>query len=119
MIFLQWQPGLLVCPIWVALILMEWLLWQVVALVGPSGGGKSSIVKLIEQFYTPSAGTVRFDGREVGVYNSKWLKRRVAIVNQARPQPQFCWRTVAPCPYTLAIAAAQPFFASMCASLQI
>ena len=55
---------------------------QVVALVGPSGGGKSSIVKLIEHFYTPSSGQVRFDGREVGLYNPKWLKRRVAIVNQ-------------------------------------
>ena len=55
---------------------------QVVALVGPSGGGKSSIVKLIEQFYVPSSGSVRIDGRDVGLYNSKWLRRRVAIVNQ-------------------------------------
>ena len=31
---------------------------QVVALVGPSGGGKSSVVKLIERFYLPEAGQV-------------------------------------------------------------
>ena len=55
---------------------------QVVALVGPSGGGKSSIVKLIERFYLPSAGQVRIDGRDVSTYDDKWLKRRVAIVSQ-------------------------------------
>jgi len=53
-----------------------------VALVGPSGGGKSSIVKLVERFYLPSAGAVRMDGRDVGVYDEKWLRRRVAIVSQ-------------------------------------
>ncbi len=55
---------------------------QVVALVGPSGGGKSSIVKLVERFYLPSAGAVCMDGRDVGVYDEKWLRRRVAIVSQ-------------------------------------
>ena len=55
---------------------------QVVALVGPSGGGKSSIVKLVERFYLPSAGQVCMDGRDIGVYDEKWLRRRVAIVSQ-------------------------------------
>ena len=55
---------------------------QVVALVGPSGGGKSSIVKLVERFYLPSAGAVRMDGRDVGIYDEKWLHRKVAIVSQ-------------------------------------
>ena len=50
--------------------------------MGPSGGGKSSIVKLVERFYLPSAGAVRIDGRDVGVYDEKWLRRRVAIVSQ-------------------------------------
>ena len=58
---------------------------KVVALVGPSGGGKSSIVKLIQHFYSPASGHVRFDGRDVGVYSPKWLRRRVAIVNQVPP----------------------------------
>ena len=61
----------------------ESVLWiQVVALVGPSGGGKSSIVKLVERFYLPSAGAVRMDGRDVGIYDEKWLRRKVAIVSQ-------------------------------------
>ena len=68
---------------------------QVVALVGPSGGGKSSIVKLVERFYLPSAGAVRMDGRDVGIYDEKWLRRRVAIVSQepvlyGRRYPTFC-----------------------------
>lgn len=72
-----------------------------VALVGSSGGGKSSIVKLIQHFYMPSQGQVRFDGRDVGLYNPKWLRRRVAIVNQVGQNMhswqacalQQCWQT--------------------------
>lgn len=57
-------------------------LLQVVALVGPSGGGKSSIIRLLERFYLPSSGAILVDGRDVGCYDAKWLKRRVALVAQ-------------------------------------
>lgn len=59
-----------------------WAALQVVALVGPSGGGKSSIVKLVERFYLPSSGAVMLDGRDVGLYDAKWLKQNVALVAQ-------------------------------------
>lgn len=49
-----------------------------------SGGGKSSIVNLLERHYLASAGAVLMDGRDVGVYDAKWLKRRVALVSQVR-----------------------------------
>lgn len=55
---------------------------QVVALVGPSGGGKSSIVKLLERFYLPSSGRILIDGRDIGEYDHKWLCRNVALVSQ-------------------------------------
>ncbi len=63
----------------------KYALLQVVALVGPSGGGKSSIVKLVERFYLPSSGAVMLDGRDVGLYDAKWLKRNVALVAQVWP----------------------------------
>eukprot|EP00887_Chlorella_sp_A99_P006350 scaffold3.g6350.t1 len=55
---------------------------EIVALVGPSGGGKSSIVKLVERFYVPSSGRVLIDDRDAGEYAPSWLKRRVALVSQ-------------------------------------
>jgi ATP-binding cassette subfamily B (MDR/TAP) protein 9 len=48
---------------------------EVVALVGPSGGGKSSIIKLLQRFYVPQAGGVLIGGRDVGDYDQKWLVR--------------------------------------------
>lgn len=50
--------------------------------MGPSGGGKSSIVKLVERFYLPSKGHVLLDDRDVGTYNNHWLRRQVALVSQ-------------------------------------
>ncbi|KAG7669825.1 hypothetical protein Ndes2437B_g06013 [Nannochloris sp. 'desiccata'] len=55
---------------------------EVVALVGPSGGGKSSIVKLVERFYLPTSGTVLIDGRDVGAYEPGWLRRHIGLVSQ-------------------------------------
>ena len=50
--------------------------------MGPSGGGKTSIVKLVQRFYVPDAGAVLLDGLDVGAYDPRWLKRRVALVAQ-------------------------------------
>ncbi len=55
---------------------------EVVALVGPSGGGKSSIVKLVERFYLPTSGRVIIDGRDVGDYEPGWLRRHIGLVSQ-------------------------------------
>ena len=39
-------------------------------------------MRLIERFYVPSSGRVLLDGRDVGLYDPHWLKRRVALVSQ-------------------------------------
>jgi ABC-type multidrug transport system fused ATPase/permease subunit len=55
---------------------------EVVALVGPSGGGKSTIIKLLERYYLPMSGRVLIDGRELGIYDPRWLRKHVALVSQ-------------------------------------
>ena len=42
---------------------------QTVALVGPSGGGKSTLVSLIKRFYDPCAGAVLIDGIDLRSLN--------------------------------------------------
>ncbi len=64
---------------------------EVVALVGPSGGGKSSIVKLIERQYLPQQGQILIDGRDIGEYDKKWLRRRIGLVGQ---EPTLFARTI-------------------------
>jgi len=55
---------------------------QVVALVGPSGGGKSTILKLLPRFYDPSAGSVRLNGVDLKDYTLGSLRGAVAVVTQ-------------------------------------
>lgn len=55
---------------------------QTVALVGKSGGGKSSLISLIQKLYEPSSGRVLFDGKEVHELSPEWLSRHVSIVSQ-------------------------------------
>ncbi len=55
---------------------------QVIALVGMSGGGKSTIASLIPRFYDPTAGTIRFDGHPITELKASWLREQVGIVAQ-------------------------------------
>ena len=55
---------------------------QVVAIVGQSGCGKSSIISLIERFYDPKEGQVLFSGVDVKDLDCRWYKRQIAIVSQ-------------------------------------
>ena len=52
------------------------------ALVGDSGGGKSSIVNLIVRFYDPDNGEILLDGEPLENYNLKSLRDAVSIVTQ-------------------------------------
>ena len=53
-----------------------------VALVGHTGAGKSTIVKLLARFYDPRAGTVRIDGHDVRTVQAATLRRQLGIVPQ-------------------------------------
>ncbi|KAK7093853.1 ATP-dependent translocase ABCB1-like [Littorina saxatilis] len=55
---------------------------QTVALVGGSGCGKSTIIKLIQRFYDPLSGEVELDGRNITGLNPHWLRRHMGIVSQ-------------------------------------
>lgn len=56
---------------------------QVIALVGETGAGKSTIVNLICRFYEPTAGTIRIDGRDYTQLPMQWLYSHLGYVLQA------------------------------------
>ena len=55
---------------------------EVVALVGPSGGGKSSCVNLIQRFYQPTSGEILLDGKPIDSYENDYFHEQLAIVSQ-------------------------------------
>jgi ABC-type multidrug transport system fused ATPase/permease subunit len=55
---------------------------QMVGVVGPTGGGKSTIVSLIPRFYDPSAGKVSIDGVDIRDYKLPGLRNQIAYVLQ-------------------------------------
>ena len=55
---------------------------QVVALVGPSGGGKSTVTALISRFYDVQRGEIKLDGLSISAMSMDWLREHVAVVRQ-------------------------------------
>ncbi len=55
---------------------------QVIALVGMSGGGKSTIGSLIPRFYDPTAGQILFDSTPITDLKPSWLREQIGIVSQ-------------------------------------
>ena len=54
----------------------------VTAIVGRSGSGKTSLVRLVPRFYEPSAGTITLDGVPLDEYRLADLRRQIALVGQ-------------------------------------
>lgn len=55
---------------------------QVVALVGPSGAGKTTICNLVARFYDPSSGAVLLDGRSLRDYDVESFRTLLGVVEQ-------------------------------------
>jgi subfamily B ATP-binding cassette protein MsbA len=55
---------------------------ETVALVGPSGAGKTTLVNLLPRFIEPSTGTLSLDGRPLAEWNVAALRRQFALVSQ-------------------------------------
>lgn len=55
---------------------------QVIALVGPTGAGKTTLMSLIPRFYDPSQGHVRIDGTDVRTLTLQSLREQISVVLQ-------------------------------------
>jgi len=55
---------------------------ETVALVGGSGGGKTTLVNLVPRFFDPTAGRLTLDGTDLREFDPRELRRRIGIVNQ-------------------------------------
>ncbi|XP_051114570.1 ABC transporter B family member 2-like [Andrographis paniculata] len=55
---------------------------KIVALVGGSGSGKSTVISLIERFYEPRSGHIKLDRNDIRELDLKWLRHQIGLVNQ-------------------------------------
>ncbi|MDR0929374.1 MAG: ABC transporter ATP-binding protein/permease [Oscillospiraceae bacterium] len=55
---------------------------QMIALVGPTGVGKTTIVSLLERFYDPDAGTIEIDGQDIRGLTLHSLRAQISLVLQ-------------------------------------
>jgi ABC-type multidrug transport system fused ATPase/permease subunit len=55
---------------------------QVIALVGPTGAGKSTLVHLLPAFYEPTTGRVTIDGQDISTATLESLRTQISVVSQ-------------------------------------
>src|SRR4030042_2035874 len=55
---------------------------EVIAFVGPSGAGKTTLVNLILKFYIPQSGSIYLDGHDLKEIDTRWLREQIGVVSQ-------------------------------------
>ncbi|WP_136512951.1 ABC transporter ATP-binding protein [Geomonas edaphica] len=55
---------------------------EITAIIGPSGGGKSTLIRLINRLTEPGEGRIELDGRDIAAFDPLELRRLVALVPQ-------------------------------------
>jgi len=55
---------------------------EIIAIVGPSGGGKSTLVDLVARFYDPTEGSIEIDGQDLRMVTLSSLRQQMGIVTQ-------------------------------------
>jgi ATP-binding cassette, subfamily B, multidrug efflux pump len=55
---------------------------EAVAIVGMTGGGKTTLIQLLEGFYTPQKGQIRIDGVPIQAFSKNFLRAQVGLVPQ-------------------------------------
>jgi ATP-binding cassette subfamily B protein len=55
---------------------------QTIALVGPTGAGKSTVLNLLTRFYEPDAGRILLDGEDISGLSKEWLRDHIGYVTQ-------------------------------------
>ena len=55
---------------------------EVIALVGPTGAGKSTLVNLLPEFYQPTEGSISIDGQNISTLTLESLRQHISIVSQ-------------------------------------
>lgn len=55
---------------------------EMLGIVGPTGGGKSTLLDLLMRFYDPEEGEIVIDGKNIREYRLKDLRKRIGLVSQ-------------------------------------
>jgi ATP-binding cassette subfamily B protein AbcA/BmrA len=58
---------------------------EVTAIVGPSGGGKTTLFSLLERYYSPQSGAIRFGAEPIGELSLEHWRKRIGYVSQDSP----------------------------------